>query len=751
MVTKSTLIGLKSVLLLGVYLSSSCAGHKYSVDERRNNQSFVLSTNAPNATVMIQGSSGTITKLSWHPLSSDNNGTSGKFTLPSLKKKNLTLLVTAPDYNNEYVYLKRTVRGKALAKSLGLSVFLYGAPLIVDVFRSDFYVLNKSSKSIQVEMSFSNDFYRRKFDEILQSENTLDFSRYVQRFPKSPYISEATRLRDELEFKNALAKGTEKALDVFIISHADSPVRDKAIKAKSQMENARIAFNEAKLLNTEKAYSDFLTNYPFSIHDLEARKGRVKAAYSTLVLPSSSSSEQVIEFTTNYLLPTSDVMEHDWIKNTIDLIIKRFVDATDRELELERLSEVERKSHLLKRIFDFESRFYKAIPISGSEGEFYIIDAVFYKSTIEKWVLNHYYMMGLSDQNPDGFEKAISELVILFPEICHIESHYCLLKIIDNQSHKNGEIIISNPNWVINYFKEMWEGDVIIQFRAFYFNGDEQYLFNHADWMRLRYKNNALEMVEVKKESKTTCLLKFKSDTRSGSIVESAEYFSDGKIVGKAGFFQSIDANNQITNRYYYYEIVNGINKTLNEHPAISNAKSLVSSKFYNTGDRIDELRNARTQMMRLFSIYPASDVKSVPGWEKMISFIDLRISNYESKLEKERKQKEREEKARLALLPFWYGESFTDIRVDYLGSSTRQISFFADGKSGEYSERHRGKVGGDVTYSFDVLSYSSGAITIQFTGSSDTELAQIVYGKTDNLIVKPSTRSIIWGKYTLK
>lgn len=222
---------------------ASCASHKYSSFERIANQTASFRTNATNAEVAIKGSNFDIQRN----FISSPSGTTGNLVLPTLKKKNLKLVVTAPDYEPQILILKRRVRPKALLKCLGLSYFTWGIPLLIDHFRSDFYQLHPNSQSVAINMNYSDAFYRRKLDELRGSDDPSIFVTYISNYPNSPFREDAIRLMDEVEYKLALEEGTQKAMERYISSHPNSHLLDEA-KAEAAKVTAKRAKDEVEFI-----------------------------------------------------------------------------------------------------------------------------------------------------------------------------------------------------------------------------------------------------------------------------------------------------------------------------------------------------------------------------------------------------------------------------------------------------------------------------------------------------------------------
>jgi|GEM_PF-3218723 len=660
------------VLLLAITLGlASCASHKYSSSERIANQTVSLRTNATNTDVAIKGSNTDIQRN----VVSSASGTSSSLVLPTLKKKNLKLVVTAPDYESVTLNLKRRFRSKALFKSLGLSLFTYGIPLLIDPFRSDFYQLHPNSQSVVINMDYNDAFYQRKLDELRGSEDPSVFVTYISNYPNSPFLKDAIRLKDEVEyslalnegteaamgrfisthpdshlldqaktakvaakrakdeadFNLALKEGTESALNRFIASHGDSHLLNQAKTAKDEMEEARLAFDAAQSKNTVESYVEFLERYPTSIHASEAIQGKTKSAYVSLVKPLDASEENVMEFMSKHLVKSSLEMDGGWLRDVVPTCVSRYGNALIKTWG----SELEGQAEIIKRLNEFESEFRFAVKTRESEAGYIEVSASPLKKGITSEVKAYYFELGQANQESGGWETAISEMASLFPDLCPGEDHWCLMGLIEGQTDKNGDVIISNPQWVFDYFNNVSERDRMISFRGYQKDGGFVMLQDESDWMRFSYADNKLKEFEAKKNGQTVCRLIFKGLTNYDSDIESAEYFSNGSLIFKQGMAPSGD--------WFGHVIENGVNVTLSNHPTLA-AVTTAMETVRGVEPSIDDYASALQSLSEFEQTVPKYEVEILSQIE------DLReqCKNSMETLKVERAQREREEMARL-------------------------------------------------------------------------------------------------------
>jgi hypothetical protein len=621
---------MKTFLLFGalaIVFLPSCSSHKYTASERRENQTFSFSTNAPNTSVRIAESTSNLNQS----LISNASGTRGTILLPSMKKSNLTLVVSAPDYATQEIRLRRKPRAEAFFKMVGLGLVTYFIPVLIDPFRSDFYELRPASQNIDITMTHSVDYFRRKLDERRGSTNPSDFIEYIRTYPNSPFLDEAIKLRDELEFSRAVKEGTEAALDRFIASHSSSHVLPQAQKAKSNMEEARLAFESAKSENTVKAYAAFLVKFPLSIHTQDALHRKTRAAFEELVLKPDASRDEVTSFITIHLSSTAFSMDRAWVDDAIETSTKQLIAILEKSAS----EGVIGKASILSGLVEYEDVCGRALKrnLSGN-GEFNLSTKP-YRDNLESEVLRYYYGFGSKNQTQMGWERAVSELSNSFPSICSDSSHFCLLRLIESETKKNGDLIISNAPWVFAFFNEMWEGDRLISFRQFEINSKQASLADHSDWIRLNYVNNNLREFETKKNGVTTCLLRFKGESNRDTDIVQAEYFSNGTVV----YRQGVDPSG----KWFTHVIKDGVNVTLEQNPLFLAAKLAISPGT--AAERTLESLGAAEKSLAAFKL-------SVPDYESgilnEIEMLKQKLATAKVSLEAEILKKAKEEEERL-------------------------------------------------------------------------------------------------------
>lgn len=151
-----TLIFLLGFVLINLGLNS-CASHKYSQSERLENNTVVIKSNVKNFQLSYENMNERQHK---RIANMDMRSTDGVFVyqIPKLKPGYTKIKVEAPGYGSKTVKVKLVPRFKVIVKDELLSMFtlLIPAPLVIDVFRSDFYKISKNTKEIYIELAPTN-------------------------------------------------------------------------------------------------------------------------------------------------------------------------------------------------------------------------------------------------------------------------------------------------------------------------------------------------------------------------------------------------------------------------------------------------------------------------------------------------------------------------------------------------------------------------------------------------------------------
>ena len=203
-------------------LLSSCSSYRYSTTKREQNNTFTIKTNVSNFNISNA-------KYDY----SHFNGFEGSYTLQKLNRRYLKLEISKPDYETKIIRIRRTPRIGAIIKDIVFGVILYETPIVIDVFRPDFYKVSRKSKHINLEMRFTDEYLTNRYDEIKNSTNPKDFEKYIQEYPYSKLASTAKDQRDLLMLNSIIEDEDLQGLIDFKRQFPDSKylaTADSAIK-----------------------------------------------------------------------------------------------------------------------------------------------------------------------------------------------------------------------------------------------------------------------------------------------------------------------------------------------------------------------------------------------------------------------------------------------------------------------------------------------------------------------------------------
>jgi uncharacterized protein (TIGR02145 family) len=663
-------------IIIGM-LSYSCASHNYSIAERMSDQSVKFQSNVPSVSVRFQSTIGS-PDVRFEP-----NRSSGTLFLPGMRKKYLTLVFSAPDYNPEIVHLKRRIRGRALVKSLALSTITFGTPLLIDVFRSDFYELNPKSRNVRVNLKFSDDFYKRQFDAISGTTNIPLVREYVWKYPLSPFRPQAIRLRDALEFQQARTVGTEDALKEFISTHSASHNVEDAKYALSQMVEARIAFEQAMKDYSVDAFSAFINTFPASLHVNDAKAARVKIAFEDALLAETANEDEVASFLKDYGPDFIFIPEIQWTQSALTTCINRFMHSLESYRDSTCDEEIVCKSIELSKIDDLLEIASRSL--ASDNQDFFEHAIAPEKQEIQNWVYDYFYDQGINNKLNGGWEGCIENFQKLFPTLCDGDFE-CFMETISQQTEKNAEIKLTNPKWVSGYFEAIPENNILHDLCYYSAGGRFYRLEEFTNQLILHFSDNNLTELVTIFNGDTTAQLSFQKKKNSGDMtLVLGEYFQNNELILRTGF-EPITSSEVLGGQQhqYYHEFRGGRNMTLESHPTIILVHQLFDYSFHDLDDRIDEVEKALKELKDLSQRFPIQHLRALPNWDRNLLFLQNRINEYNEQKEKKaqlerQKQEEFErqfERQRLATT------NFTEVRIgsQVWMSADLQVRFFGNG-----------------------------------------------------------------------
>ncbi len=550
---KSLLIGLA---FLGLF-TTSCSSLFYQ--NRSLNNSVLITSNVEDFYIEFP-----LLNEKTNKYSGSLTASSGRlnYQLPKLKKQYQTIDIKHPNYETKRVKLDKVVRPGALAMDIGLSIWTFGLPLIIDPFRSDFYKLTKNSKEKNLNLDFNQSFMEHEYLLIHKSKDPLVYINYIQKYPKSKILQQVYDKKDSLELSIALSQNQEKAIDDFISTHPRSTYLIEAQKIKDELEQARLAFDLAKTANNVNSYEGFLLKFPKSLFNIDAHVSLINAAEKMVL--SSNNSGHIVQYINNYLYKYKDFLRDDSFSDKNKYVMS--------ELQKQIIKEHPRTDYA------GYSEFWKRFQEVDNE------------------------LTQSSDFSPFGrtYKQSISNLLFASLKECTSESKYNELKqsilndfpglysgsiliyeILDNSNKKEGSITLYNSNYLqyssiqnISKTKVRNSNNRIAKYSlsdSYNYKGVMFGNFQNVTLEKLNFKENELDAPQ---EAFSSSEIIYKVVFENQHAKEE-NFYQNGKLV----VTNSMNENNTIK---YTYEFDNGRNITFeNLDKKIKETDQLLKEKKY--------------------------------------------------------------------------------------------------------------------------------------------------------------------------
>jgi hypothetical protein len=517
---------------LGTILLYSCASYNYGSSS--SDKSFTIkSTNQVDfvVTSIYDGKN----------LGTANSG-SRYVSLEELKKKNLNFNLTHPNYEDIQVEIKRTPRPMALVKDVGLGIFTFGIPVVIDLFNSDFYMISKSNKEINVNFDYKQSFMIDEYQKIKTSADPLVFEKWIRNYGKSTIVQDVIDHKDSLELSIALSKESEQAIDDYISSHQGSNYLKEAEQIKSEMILARELFEKTKIENSVSSYENFLAKYPKSIHNTEAHKRLIDAAEKVAL--ASASSTKMASYINSYIIPNTRFLTKSELGTKTTTITK----AIDAQLIKENIKSDPKKT------YEYYSNLWKSY--------------VNIKSTVNNEYLGHLeqthgYQIKICNQLFSKLKEAntqekqtalVSKIKSDFPNLDINDSNVNpIIVILENSNSGSGTLKLFNVGYLPHYFDNLSERDAL-KGRDFYtYHGSDYQSLKGITTEELNFLNGHLNGVT---KAYAGGSLDFMLNIGTAGPKEIA-YYQKGQLVKTTTYYPDLSS--------YDYEFINGENITLKE------------------------------------------------------------------------------------------------------------------------------------------------------------------------------------------
>jgi hypothetical protein len=479
------------------------------------------------------------------------------------------------------------------------------------------YIISEKFRTNFIEMEYKDEYMKKKFEEIVNSQNSKDFENYIYNFPNSKLKVFAINKRDSLELSYAIALKNEKAIETYISKFQSSKFLSEAIAIKKEFEDARIAFENAKKVNDISSYETFIAKFPKSIEYDEAHILLVNAAEKDAL--TKNKLEVSLKYIDKYLIKFSSFLTKEEIQAK-NLSIKI---ALDKQIILENLDE--------KNKYDSYSKIWKLFKEINSK----------YKDNIENLGSEDLYRRKISNEIIFSLSKLTNEVSqvnflkkakIDFPNFPYpniddtetIEINEFLYRIMYYSSNTNETILkLYNQNFLPFYSREKYRGLGYLAYK-----GNERNAFSGSNYEEIKLKKNItsdpiFEFARVYKNEQLLAEIKFTvNGSRRG--YETEEIFYDN---GKKIYSSFSDGNSN----YYSYEFENGINLSLKElENKIAEAEK--ESKLNNFEKALNILNNECKNK------YP-KNIKENIRLENTVKLVNQEKENYKKKEEEKKEQ----------------------------------------------------------------------------------------------------------------
>lgn len=515
---------MKKIFLLLILYSvlSSCSSIFYT--NRVKNNTFSIVTNIDNYRVSFPKAQGR---------SYVSNGKHFSHTLPKLRQRYLTVEISKENYETQKVKLKKTVRLAPLIIDVASFPLTLGTPLLIDVFKSDFYKLKNVSQNININLVHTQSYMLTQFNNIKATKNPEVLSKFILDYPYFSGINQVVELRDSLEFVDAISSNDEKKIKMFIQTRTTSKFIPEATKIEAALIESRVQFEKAKLENTIVGLENFIRTYPKSIQIEEARRLLVERAEKNAY--DKKQSADLIKFWNSYLIPNQEYLKNNDYWNKKLQLESRI--ATYIESELKDKDYSYHVSHYAKYLALDKNNLEEDDLIVISNTYRKQLSGILFKELVEK--------KSLAEQKL--FTQKVSEG---FPSLYSGQDIF--LNVLENYDNKNGKVTLFNTNYCSLEFKNN---------RSKYKN-TPTYLFTY-NYQKINFEQAQVSQIlnfhqnylRGTQEIVTKDGFTFRMNVSDFRITEEEIYLNNSKIGSN-----HYDFNGKFL---YKYEFENGVNLTL--------------------------------------------------------------------------------------------------------------------------------------------------------------------------------------------
>jgi hypothetical protein len=614
--TSKTTFKIITICILLIF--SSCAKKNYSALDRKNNNSFTISSNLPGYSVELR-SEGKRDKESFSPVSSQsNNGRfQTTFSFDKLKFGRTFLVVEGPNYDPVKIKVWRSPRWSALGKDLALSLITYGVPLLVDGFRSDFYKVASFSKKIKVNLKYSQEYMKREFLNIENSTDPQKFQAYINQYPYSNYLNAAVDKKDSCELQIAINQYSEEAIENFISTHQKSKFLAEANDIMAGMVEAREEFEKAKVANSEPVYKSYIDNYPKSIYRKQAVNLYVSLAFKNA--SAKNSLQELTNFNKSIFIPYEAMIWAD----SLEPQTERLITLIDKQIIKENDTDPKNKYVSYSKVWSV----YQKVQAENSNlfaNNLYALEQCrTYEAKIADLVLLELSKLTTKQKQSEYLSKSEKDFVgYVDRSVSEEEQKNFIATVVEKSSTYSGAIKLFDQVFYRSYLNGSYEGVPLKNLLGYEYRGVRYSNFEQANYEELTLKNGQINSLKLFKDKTILC-----SYTRLNDGNTEYAYYMGGKLA-RTNIFHPTDYD-----KSYYYEFDNGVNlslKTLDQ--SIKKAEAEIAKKNFDLA--LDILQN------ECKNTYPATLAQNVKVKNTLKNCNTLKAQEL-ARLEQQEREKE--------------------------------------------------------------------------------------------------------------
>ena len=469
------------------------------------------------------------------------------------------------NYTTKEFKVKKKIRGFWLASDIFPGVIVLGVPLVIDFANAS---ILKVDPQIKFQLSYTDDFYRKEFNNIRNSNNPEDFKSYMTKYPESICKDLAIVKVDSLDFIRALNKKSDLALGEYINSHPSSKFNTEAQEIKNDLFNARMAFESATKKNTASAYLEFVTKFPKSFYFEDAKEKLVntgeKEAFG--LTSSQAISDYIINILNKYATygRSREVKNNKALEELQNRIIKENISST--------ISNYDNFINLWKNTYQYEKKHGQLKKIR----EIYIpkiYDELFVKLCQTK----------TKEEQHTLYEKSKND----FPDLVRIDETNPSIDFIDDSKKKTGVVKLYQNSYFYGksyskYHKNDLEKDIVALVDKVNEPYNREITFwnnvgNSSYYEEITFLSNNLNGTQRAYIGKIPI---FTIDYSNGELYGKATLYEKGKVIKIYSF-----SNGKME---YYYDFKDGINLSLKQlDDKIKSGEKAFNSKDYDEALRI--------------------------------------------------------------------------------------------------------------------------------------------------------------------